>query len=102
VSYNEPMIDMNVFQLVEGADDAAFLAADSTLQMEVAYQQPGLVRRTTARRGGTWLVLTLWASEAQCDAGTAVLTSPADPKVAAWSVFVDERTVRTARFEEVG
>ena len=42
-------------------DDAAFAEADARYQQEVAYQQPGLLRRTTARADdGEWIVITIW------------------------------------------
>jgi len=42
-------------------DDDGFEAADSRFQQEVAYRQPGLVRRTTAGAAdGEWVVVTFW------------------------------------------
>ena len=44
------------------------LALDRRLQTEVAYQQPGLLRRTTARgEDGSWLVIQLWRSDAEVE-----------------------------------
>src|SRR5437879_11566213 len=57
------VIEMFVFSLVPGTDEAAFLEADQRVQTEFSYQQPGLVRRTTARADhGDVRVLVLWAS----------------------------------------
>jgi hypothetical protein len=45
------------------ADDHTMRAADARMQTGFAYQQPGLLRRTTARDdAGRWCVVTLWAS----------------------------------------
>jgi hypothetical protein len=55
-------IEVRVFRLVDGADEAAFIAADTAFQA-VAHRQPGIVRRTLARGdGGDWLVETWWWS----------------------------------------
>src|ERR1043165_8094365 len=55
------VIEIAVFRTA-GRDDA-FLAADRDVQTAFFYQQPGLVRRTTARSpDGDWLVVTVWVS----------------------------------------
>ncbi len=102
MSYNGAVIDVTTFHLRDGADVDAFVVADAALQSEFAYQQPGLLRRTTARNDdGTWLVLSVWASPSHADAGAAALGSPVEPTVTAWSAFVDESTVVSARFTEL-
>ena len=54
-----------VFSLVEGADEAEFLAADARFQEEFAYQLKGHLRRTTARgENGTWMVMS-WFDSAE-------------------------------------
>jgi len=56
-------------------DDAAFRAADERVQSEFFYQQPGLVRRTTAQAAdGEWAVVTLWAAEEHAAAARAAFT----------------------------
>lgn len=91
---------MLVFDLVDGADVDAFLAADKRVQTDFAYQQPGLLRRTTARAdGGSWLVLDLWSSAEAADACDDRWKS--DPVAQEFMAFVDPATVRTARFEEL-
>lgn len=93
-------MELLVFSLVDGADEAAFLAADQKVQTEFAYQQPGLLRRTTARgKNGSWAVLDIWATEEQADACNARWES--DPVAQEFMVFVDPATVRTARFYEL-
>ena len=60
------------FRLPPGGDEAALLAADRRIQEEFAYQQPGLLRRTTARgEDGSWIVIVLWRSSADADAAEA-------------------------------
>jgi hypothetical protein len=61
-------IEITVFSLMADADDEAFLLADRAVQTELIPNQPGFLRRTTARRGDTWLVLTLWHSEVDAEA----------------------------------
>ena len=62
------LIEIMTFRLGEGVDEATFLAADRRVQLEFAYQQPGMVRRTTARGDdGTWAVVDFWQSAAHAD-----------------------------------
>jgi hypothetical protein len=66
------VIEIMRFRLAPGRDEAEFIAADRRLQQEFAYQQPGLVRRTTARGAdGDWVVIDLWRSAADADACAA-------------------------------
>lgn len=52
------------FRLVEGVSNDEFKQVDARFQEDFAYQQKGMLRRTTARSDdGTWLVMTLWDSE---------------------------------------
>ena len=93
-------MELLVFSLVEGADEAAFLAADQRVQTEFAYLQPGLLRRTTARgKNDSWAVLDLWASEQAADECNARWET--DSVAQEFMAFVDPATVRTARFFEL-
>lgn len=84
------MIENRTFRLVAGADEAAFVAADARFQTEVAYQQPGIARRTLAKgEGGEWLVVTHWWTAEHADAAP-VMTD-----------FVDLDTVVVRRYEEL-
>jgi len=85
------------FRLPPGADEAAFLAADRRLQEEFAYQQPGLLRRTTARgEDGRWIVIDLWRSAADADACDARWGH--DPVAQAFMAQVDRSSVATERY----
>jgi hypothetical protein len=95
------VIETMRFRLAAGRDEAEFLQADKELQEEFAYQQPGMLRRTTARGAtGDWLVVDLWASVADADACAARWET--DPVARRFMAFVDRSTVVTARYEEVG
>jgi heme-degrading monooxygenase HmoA len=64
------VIQNRTFRLAEGTDEAAFIAADARFQTEVAYHRPGMMRRTLARGDdGEWLVVTIWETAADADAG---------------------------------
>lgn len=94
------MIELQVFSLSTGADEQAFLACDKRLQSDFSYQQPGLLRRTTARGAeGGWAVLQLWSSEQEAD--DAHRRFEADPLAREWTSYVDQRTVRSARWFEL-
>jgi heme-degrading monooxygenase HmoA len=57
------VVEVTTFRLAEGVTDASFLALDRRLQTELVPNQPGFLRRTTARHGDDWLVVTLWSSD---------------------------------------
>ena len=58
------VVDVTTFRLVAGADLDEFLAADRRWQTELVPNRDGFLRRTTARRDTEWVVITLWATEA--------------------------------------
>ena len=88
------------FRLVEGADVAGFRAADARLQTAFAYQQPGLLRRTTARsRDGGWVVIDIWRAAADADACEARWSD--DPVVRDFLQYVDETTIQSERYDEL-
>jgi heme-degrading monooxygenase HmoA len=64
------IIEVSTFRLSAGSDETAFLAADKQVQSELVPNRPGFLRRTTARRGAEWVVVTLWASDEAAEAGT--------------------------------
>lgn len=89
------------FRLAAEADEAAFLTADRRLQEEFAYQQPGLLRRTTARgEDGGWIVIDLWRSAADADACAAVWDD--DPVAQAFMSLLAPGSVSSQRFHELG
>lgn len=91
-------IELTTFRLATGADEAAFLEADRRVQTEFVYQQPGIVRRTTAcDAGGQWLVVTMWGSRADADAAERAAKN--DDALAAFNALVDPASVTTARYE---
>jgi hypothetical protein len=96
-------IETMTFRLTSGADDRAFLAADKRLQSDFAYQQPGLLRRTTARghgdRAGDWIVIDLWRSSADADACAARWNG--DPVAQEFMSFVDRDSVEVRRYTDL-
>ena len=71
------LIETTTFRV---ADDAGFVEVDARFQQEVAYQRPGLVRRTTARADdGQWIVITIWESPEAADAAGAAGAGPLVP-----------------------
>ena len=93
------MIEILRFRLSDGADEDAFLVADREVQSEFAYQQPGLVRRTTARgEHGEWVVVDLWRSVEEADMCSGRWGQ--DPVTAAFMRFVASESVTVERFFE--
>lgn len=94
------MIEILTFRLAEGADEADFLEADRAVQTEFAYQQPGLLRRTTARGAdGTWLVIDVWRSSEHADACERAWGH--DEWTSRFMSLVDSDSVRTARYQQL-
>jgi hypothetical protein len=94
------VIEIMRFRLAPGADQSAFLAADRRVQTEFAYQQAGLLRRTTAHDGdGGWIVIDLWrhaADAAACDAAWGQ-----EPVTAEFMALVDPATIQTERYQDL-
>ena len=91
------IIELLVFQLTHGADEAAFIDADKRVQTDFAYQQPGMLRRTTAKGDdGTWLVIDLWRSAEDADRCEEKWGD--DPVTDEFRRFMDPNSVRTKRF----
>ena len=93
------MIEILRFRLVPGTDTIAFLDADKQVQTEFAYQQPGLVRRTTARGAdGEWIVVDLWHSAEAADDCNAKWGR--DDVTKAFMSFLDGESISTSRYLE--
>ncbi len=85
------------FRLVPGADREEFEDADRGVQTRFQYHQPGLVRRTTARsEDGTWVVITMWRSEADADRSTGC--GDQDQTVVRFMALVDAESVERQRY----
>lgn len=94
------MIEITRFRLLEGVDEAEFRAADARLQMEFAYQQPGLLRRTTARGAdGEWVVVDLWRSPADADACAGRWDD--DATVKGWTRLLAGGSLQSERYAEL-
>ena len=57
------IVEVTTFRLADGVTGDAFLALDKRIQTELVPNEQGFLRRTTARHGDDWLVVTLWASD---------------------------------------
>jgi hypothetical protein len=94
------LIEIFGFKLRPAADEAAFMAVDKRLQAEFAYQQPGLMRRTTARgTDGDWVVIDLWRSEADAERTSRAWGN--DPLTAEFTGLIDPDTVLVRRYHEL-
>ncbi len=92
------VIETHTFRLADGADVNGFLDADRRVQTELMLRKPTFLRRTTARGGnGDWLVVVLWASEADAEASRVHFAD--DPVSVAFMSFVDEAAITSRRYE---
>jgi hypothetical protein len=92
------VIETMTFKLRAGVTDESFLAADRAVQVDFAYHQAGLIRRTTARGAdGVWMVLDLWDSAEHADA--CLDGWHHDPAPLAFTALLEDTTVRTNRYE---
>jgi len=90
------IVEVTTFRLAEGIGDNAFLALDKRIQTELVPNQPGFLRRTTARHGEDWLVVTLWASD---DAAAAFQrAAEAHPLQADFEQAVEAGTLHLTRY----
>ena len=91
------VVEITTFRLADGADDDGFLALDRRVQTELVPNQPGFMRRTTTRRGDDWLVVTLWATEADAVAFEDVANR--DPAQTEFDGHLEVGSVITRRFD---
>jgi hypothetical protein len=92
------VIETQTFRLVDRSDLDGFLEADRRVQTELMLQKPTFLRRTTARSSdGEWIVLVLWASEADADASDQRFAD--DPANAAFVAYIDSSTLATRRYQ---
>jgi hypothetical protein len=91
------VVEVTTFRLAEGVTDESFLALDKRVQTELVPNRPGFLRRTTARHGGEWLVVTLWWSE---DAAAAFSRETEDdPLQVEFAGAVEAGSLHSTRFE---
>jgi heme-degrading monooxygenase HmoA len=94
------MFEITTFRLAPEVDEAAFRAVDERVQVAVAYHQRGFLRRSLGRhRDGRWLVLTLWATPDDADAGRAALD--ASPLGARLLELIEPGSIVVDRFDGV-
>jgi heme-degrading monooxygenase HmoA len=90
------IVEVTTFRLAGGVAVASFLALDRRVQTELVPNRPGFMRRTTARRGEDWLVVTLWSTE---DAAAAYQRAvEADPLQAEFRQAMEAGTFHLARY----
>ncbi len=90
------VIEILTFTVTDDVSDDDVRAADAAVQTEFAYAQKGLIRRTTARDGRRWLVVQLWASDA--DAAAAVTAAATHAAVARLHALADPTTLSQSRY----
>jgi heme-degrading monooxygenase HmoA len=90
------IVEITTFRLAEGVSDEAFLALDKRIQTELVPNQPGFLRRTTARHGEDWAVVTLWASDVQAAAYQRAVEG--DPLQAEFERDVEAGTFHLTRY----
>jgi hypothetical protein len=91
-------IEIMTFRLRPETSEAEFLAADRRVQVEFAYHQPGMIRRTTGHDpDGTWVVIDLWASAV--DAANYVDGWNQEPAPRAFMTLIDEASVETRSYQ---
>ena len=97
------IIETMTFRLRTVSDEEAFLEADKRLQTEFAYQQPGLVRRTTARGEGDlareWIVVDLWETAEAADACNERWGN--DLMAQAFMAHVDPDSIEVRRYRDL-
>jgi hypothetical protein len=90
------VVEVTTFRLAEGVADESFLALDRRVQTELVPNRSGFMRRTTARRGEDWLVVTLWSTEE--DAAAFQRDVEGDPLQAEFTQTMEAGTFHLARY----
>ncbi|HEY1652527.1 MAG TPA: hypothetical protein VGG09_11650 [Acidimicrobiales bacterium] len=91
------VVEVVTFRLADGVSDESFLALDKRLQTELVPNRAGFVRRTTARHGEEWLVVTLWRSEDT--AAAFARETEDDPLQVAFARIVEAGSLHLTRYE---
>ena len=90
------IVEVTTFRLAEGMSEEQFLELDKRFQTELVPNRAGFLRRTTARHGGEWCVVTLWWSED--DAAAFARDSARDPLRAEFDAALEVGTVHSTRY----
>jgi len=91
------VVETTTFRVADGVDEEAFLQSDRRVQTELVPNQPGFLRRTTARRDDQWVVVTLWAS--QDDAATFDEVAKAHPAQLEFESHLDQASLVQRRYD---
>lgn len=91
------VVEVTTFRLAEGVSDESFLALDRRLQTELVPNRAGFMRRTTARHGQEWLVVTLWWSDD--DAAAFYRDTDDHPLQVEFAGAVEAGTLHSTRYE---
>jgi heme-degrading monooxygenase HmoA len=91
------VVEVTTFRLADGVSDESFLALDKRWQTELIPNREGFLRRTTARHGEEWLVVTLWWSDEHAAAFSRETED--DPLQAEFARAVEAGSLHSTRFE---
>jgi hypothetical protein len=90
------IVEITTFRLAEGVTDESFLALDRRVQTELVPNRPGFMRRTTARHGDDWVVVTLWSTDE--DAGAFQRAVEGHPLQLEFERAAEAGTLHLARY----
>ncbi|HVT41556.1 MAG TPA: hypothetical protein VHD39_01130 [Acidimicrobiales bacterium] len=90
------IVEITTFRLDEGVSASSFLDLDKRIQTELVPNQPGFQRRTTARHGDEWLVVTLWADDDHASAFQRA--TEGDPLQAEFARVVEAGSLHQTRY----
>jgi heme-degrading monooxygenase HmoA len=91
------VVEVTSFSLAAGSNEETFLQLDRRVQTDVVPNQPGFMRRTTARSGENWVVVTLWASLEHAAAFDEMAGTYAAQ--VEFDVHIEVGSVRTERYQ---
>ena len=93
------MIETMTFELLPTVGVADYAVLDAQIQVDFAYQQAEIIRRTLAHGDTGWLAETWWHT--LDDAIAASTQFMEDERYPAFVSLVDESSIRVSRYETV-
>ena len=89
------IVEVLTFRLASGVTDEEFTTLDAAYQAELMINNAGFIRRTVARDGAEWAVVTFWWLQEEAERAGADTSEPSR----AFREAIDRASMKVARYE---